>query len=211
MEDNKQNLSDKQSFHQNKKSFEEDYERKRRGLKKYFIKMKGGEQNPTKININEIIWTWCGIFLSICFVFFLDSDFRYITAKHPLLFTSMGASAVLIFGLSDSPYSQPRNVIGGHFFSALSGVTAYQLLPNDPIFAAAIAVSCASTLMFLTKTVHPPGGATALLAVIGSDSLHNLGYWFALTPCVTSTTILVILGVIINNLSEIRKYPRYWW
>ena len=209
--ENIQNTASKQALNKQEPSFEDDYERKRLGFDKYIAKMKGGEISPPRVNITEIVWTWCGIFLSMCFVFFIDSDFKDITARHPLLFTSMGASAVLIFGLPNSEYSQPRNVIGGHFFSALAGVTAYQLLYNEPIFAAAFAVSFASTIMFVTKTLHPPGGATALLAVIGSDSWQNLGYWFALTPCVTSTTILVILGVIINNLSESRKYPRYWW
>jgi len=209
--DNKQNLIDKQSFKHQKKSFEDDYERKRFGFKNYIIKMKGGEPNPQRINITEVVWTWCGIFLSIYIIFYIDSQLRGITSEHPLLFASMGASAVLIFGFPDSPYSQPRSVIGGHFVSALAGVTAYQLFYYEPVLAAAFAVSFASTLMFLTKTIHPPGGATALLAVIGSDDFHNLGYWFVISPCVTSTSILVILGVIINNLSASRKYPQYWW
>ena len=200
----------KKRLRQNASSME-DYERKRIGLKKYLLKMKGGEAVPPREDILSILLAWCGVFISVAFIFYMDSQFRSVTDEHPLLFASMGASAVLIFGLPDSIYSQPRNVVGGHFISALSGVTAYQLLYNEPIFAAAFAVSFALALMFLTRTMHPPGGATALLAVIGSESFQDIGYWFVLTPCVTSTTILVLFGVIINNVSRTKKYPRYWW
>ena len=191
--------------------FHKDGKKKTLILKNYFLKMKGEEKSPPRVSLSEMAWTWCGIFTSMCFIFFIDSNFREITAKYPLLFASIGASAVLIFGLPTSEYSQPRSVIGGHFFSAIAGVTAYRYLKIDPILAAAMAVSLASFLMAVTNTMHPPGGATALLAVIGSEDFHHLGYWFAITPCVTSASILVFLGIIINNLSKERKYPRFWW
>jgi hypothetical protein len=81
-----------------------------------------------------------------------------------------------------SPPAQPRNLVGGHVLSAIVGVAAYQILGQMPWLAAAIAVSTAIALMHLTKTLHPPGGATALIAVIGGDAVHNLGFLYAVIP-----------------------------
>lgn len=180
-------------------------------MKSYFQKMKGGELSPKRPPLSEILCSCLGIMISIGCIFYIDPFFRDITSGLPLLFASIGASAVLVFGAPDSPFSQPRNVIGGHFFSALSGVTAHYLFPEFDIFAVCFAVTGAGVLMFSTKTVHPPGGATALLATLGLYEYHSLGYLFVFTPCTSSAIILCFFGVLINNLSKNRKYPRFWW
>lgn len=91
------------------------------------------------------------------------------------LIGSFGASAVLIYGVPMGELSQPRNLVGGHVISALVGVIAYNLFSFNIPLAAAMAVSCAIAGMLATNTTHPPGGATALIAVIGGDSVHKLG------------------------------------
>jgi CBS-domain-containing membrane protein len=76
--------------------------------------------------------------------------------------------------------------------------------------AAAVAVATAIAAMHTTKTLHPPGGATALIAVIGGDKIHNLGYLYALMPVTAGAAILLIVALIVNNISKTRKYPEFW-
>lgn len=177
----------------------------------YFRKMKGGDPSPPRLPMSEILWACLGIFISIASIFYFDPFFKDFTSGLPLLFASIGASSVLVFGLPESPFSQPRCVIGGHFFSAFAGVTAHYLFPDTPIIAVSLAATGAGALMFITKTIHPPGGATALLATIGMRDFEALGYWFTITPCATSATILCFYGLLINNLAKNRRYPRFWW
>jgi CBS-domain-containing membrane protein len=100
--------------------------------------------------------------------------------------------------------------MGGHFFSALVGVTCYQLV-HPPWLAAALAVSLAIVLMHLLRCLHPPGGATALIAVIGSAKVHALGYLYALVPAALGALIMLLIALITNNLARHRRYPEYWF
>ncbi len=65
--------------------------------------------------------------------------------------------------------------------------------------------------MHATQTLHPPGGATALIAVIGSDKIHALGFWYVLVPVGLGVLIMLIVALIINNIAENRKYPEFWF
>src|SRR5690606_8481484 len=98
------------------------------------------------------------------------------------LIGSFGASAVLVYGVIQSPLAQPRNLIGGHLVSAVTGVSVQLILPDTLWLSAPLAVSLSIVLMQVTKTLHPPGGATALIAVTGSPQLKELGYWYVLSP-----------------------------
>jgi CBS domain-containing membrane protein len=123
------------------------------------------------------------------------------------LIGSFGASSVLVFGVIQSPLAQPRNLIGGHVISALVGVTIYQFLPNVIWITAPLAVAQSIVLMQVTKTLHPPGGATALIAVIGSEKVKALGYWFVLTPVLSGCLVLLVAALIFNNITSNRQYP----
>jgi len=118
-------------------------------------------------------------------------------------------SAVLIYAAIKSPLAQPRNLLGGHTISAIIGVTAYQQIHNTWL-AAALAVSLAIAAMHATKTLHPPGGATALIAFTGSTKIHNLGYLYTLIPAAAGATIMLIIALMVNNLAKNRSYPEYW-
>ncbi len=108
-------------------------------------------------------------------------------------------------------YPQPRNLVGGHIISGLVGVACYQLFGGIIWIAAALAVSIAIATMHITKTLHPPGGATALIAVIGGDKIHSLGYLYAFMPAGAGAFILLIVALLVNNLSKDRRYPEYWF
>ena len=100
--------------------------------------------------------------------------------------TSMGASAVLLFAVPHSSLGQLWNVIGGHLISAAIGVACYQWLPSNGIVAGA-SVGLVIGAMYYTRCIHPPGGATALAAVIGGQNIHALGYQYILTPIAINT------------------------
>ena len=68
-------------------------------------------------------------------------------------------------------------------------------------------VSLSIVLMQITKTLHPPGGATALIAVTGSAELKNLGYWYVVSPVLVGTLILLIVALFFNNITSNRQYP----
>ncbi len=123
-----------------------------------------------------------------------------------LIVPSMGASAVLLFAVPHGRLSQPWALIGGHVFSAFVGVTCQQLVP-EPFLAAGLAVGLAIGLMHVMGCIHPPGGATALAAVIGGPAIHELGYGYVLAPILINTVIIFSVAIIFNYLFPWRRYP----
>ncbi len=176
----------------------------------YFQKMKGSGQSPPKVGVVEILWSWIGSFLGIAAVAITHYKMLDETGLM-MIIGSFGASAVLIYGAVRSPLAQPRNLLGGHILSAIIGVTAFQWLGGTPWLAAAVAVSTSIAVMHLTKTLHPPGGATALIAVIGGQNVHNLGYLYVLMPAALGAIVMLIVALIVNNIPKSRKYPEYWY
>ncbi len=175
----------------------------------FFEKMKGHTQSPPRVGPAEVLWSWLGSFIGIAMVGLIHFKLLDQTALI-MVIGSFGASAVLVYGAIRSPLAQPRNLIGGHVLSAFVGVAAFQLLGGWPWLAAAAAVSISIAVMHLTKTLHPPGGATALIAVIGGSAVHQLGYLYALVPVGLGATIMLIVALVINNIAPGRRYPEFW-
>jgi CBS-domain-containing membrane protein len=125
-----------------------------------------------------------------------------------LIVPSMGASAVLLFAVPHGALSQPWNVLGGHVISASIGVSCALLLP-DPFIAASLAVGLAIGAMYYLRCIHPPGGATALTAVIGGEATHALGYQFVLTPVLLNALVMVLVAVLFNFFFNWRRYPAW--
>ena len=176
----------------------------------YFQKMRGTTKSPPRVSLAEIAWSWLGAFLGILAVAWLNYKFLAGTAQ-VLLIGSFGASAVLIYGAIKSPLAQPRNLLGGHILSALVGVSAYKLFPADLWLAAPLAVATAIAVMHATRTLHPPGGATALIAVIGGAPVHALGYFYALVPVGLGAVIMLAVALLVNNIPKSRSYPEFWF
>lgn len=160
----------------------------------------------TLVDAKEHFWSFIGSFFGIGLIAFLQSKVL-LSQDNVLLIGSFGASSVLVYGAIQSPLSQPRNLIGGHVISALVGVSIQQLLPDLLWLSAPLAVSASIVLMQITKTLHPPGGATALIAIIGSEKIKALGYWYVLSPVLTGVLILFLTAVIFNNMTPERSYP----
>jgi CBS domain-containing membrane protein len=160
----------------------------------------------TIVDKSDIFWTFLGGFFGIGIIGFISS--RYFTLNDNLfLIGSFGASAVLVYGATNSPLAQPRNLVGGHVISAIVGVTVHKLIPGEIWLSSALAVSTAIVMMQITKTVHPRGGATALIANIGSEKIKALGFMYVLSPVFTGVIILLIVALIFNNIPKNRYYP----
>jgi CBS domain-containing membrane protein len=181
-------------------------------LRRHARRIKVIAYRETLIDYQEHFWTFIGAFVGIGLIGWLNQHWLPV-ADAPLLIGSFGASSVLIYGVINSPLAQPRNLLGGHLLSAFIGVTVHRLLPQELWLAAALAVSLSIVGMQVTKTLHPPGGATALIAVIGSPQLKALGYWYLLTPVLVGALILLVVAVIFNNITTTRHYPanKHWY
>lgn len=160
----------------------------------------------TLINYKEHFWSFIGAFTGIGIIAFIQSS-QLSEHENIFLIGSLGASSVLVYGAIQSPLAQPRNLIGGHFISAIIGVTIFKIFPNIIWFTAPLAVSLSIVIMQITKTLHPPGGATALIAIIGSEKIKALGYWYAFSPILSGAIILYLVALIFNNMTPDRQYP----
>lgn len=121
---------------------------------------------------------------------------------------SIAASAVLLFAVPHGALSQPWPVIGGHGCSALIGVTCCLYIPQQQI-AIPLAVGGAVLLMYYLRCIHPPGGATALAAVVGGETVQSLGYFYVLYPVVFSAVVIVVIAIAFNALFKWRRYPAH--
>ncbi len=146
-----------------------------------------------------------GGFLAILLIFHI-SRFFLGAGDMLLIVPSMGASAVLLFAVPHGALSQPWNVLGGHVISAIIGVSSALLIP-EPFIAASLAVGLAIGVMYYLGCIHPPGGATALTAVIGGEATRSLGYQFVLTPVLLNALVMVMVAVLFNYFFKWRRYP----
>jgi CBS-domain-containing membrane protein len=162
-----------------------------------------GMQSHTS-TVEKIVSSMGGM-LGIGLVFLLSAwvtDFQGAMAILP----SMGAAAVLLFSVPHGPLSQPWALLSGNALSALVGVSC--ALAFDNIYlAAGLAVGISIGVMQIARCVHPPGGATALAAVIGGPSIHALGYGYVLMPTLLNCLVLLMVAIIFNYGFSWRRYP----
>ena len=157
------------------------------------------------VGAREAIASGLGGCIAIGTVVYVCSHFVGVESA-ALLVASMGASAVLLFALPHGPLSQPWAVLGGHVLSAVIGVSCARAFA-DPALAAALAVGTAIGAMQVLRCVHPPGGATALSAVVGGPGVHALGMKYVLTPVLLNAVVIVVVAVIFNGLLAGKRYP----
>ena len=169
------------------------------GLARFMHRVLNGSAIQPHVPYRQILFSFLGGFFGIMVLAYLTAESRY-----PLIAAPFGATAVLVFGVPDSPFAQPRNVVGGNFIAALVSVVLVYFFGSKP-WVMALAVATAIQLMQLTKTTHPPGGAVALLGVISHAT-----WSFAVTPILVGSVLIVFCTVIFNNLVPGRPYPKHW-
>lgn len=171
--------------------------------KSYLRKLKGtkvrsGLPHP---KLSDALLSGLGVSIVLSFLAFLTFEF-----KAAILFLPFSASAFIIFALPKAPVAQPRSVIGGHVLSALVGVACYVGL-GQSFWVVGLAGGVVAALMVVTKTWHPPAVCTALIPV-----MTPITNWVWVSyPVGVGAIIVVIIGILYNNLFKDRTYPDFWW
>lgn len=160
----------------------------------------------TLVDPREHFWSFVGAFIGVFSIAYIQS-LSLPSLENIFLIGSFGASAVLVYGAIQSPLAQPRNLVGGHVVSALVGVTVAKFLPDVLWMTAPTAVALSIVAMQITRSLHPPGGATALIAVSGGNKIASLGYLYVLSPVLSGALILLIVALVFNNITKKRHYP----
>ncbi len=159
----------------------------------------GSKIHQPQFSYRQVLFSWLGSFLGIGLLAYLSARSGY-----PLIAAPFGATAVLVFGVPESPLAQPRNVIGGNCIGAIVCITLVHLFGVAP-WVMGLAVATTIKLTQLTKTLHPPAGAVALVGTMSGAS------WpFLLTPVLAGSAIMVLCTVLFNNLVSSRPYPKHW-
>lgn len=166
---------------------------------RYFSKMKGQGKSPLQVNVKDAATGLLGGFITIFTLILLT-----MATSSEWLMAPFGASCVLAFGIWNAPFSQPRNIIGGHLVSSLIGILAYQWFGTTS-WAMGLAVGLAIAVMMLTKTTHPPAGADPIVIMLG-----HMGWGYLLSPVLIGSIVIVVFALIVNNLRRDRAYPTFW-
>ena len=162
---------------------------------------------PYRVSHAERLISAAGTFLGILLILYCSQLFLSGVSTY-LIVASMGASAVLLFAVPHGRLAQPWALLGGHFVSAVIGVSCAKLIP-DIYIASAAAVGIAVGVMYYLHCIHPPGGATALTAVVGGEQVIELGYQYIITPVMLNTLVILLVAVSFNYLFNWRRYPAY--
>lgn len=168
-----------------------------RNLRQYLAKINLGSNHQPRFSLNEILFSYVGSFLGIATLAYLS-----VNSGYPLIAAPFGAAAVLVFAVPNSPLAQPGNLIFGNFLGAVVSVLMVFLFGSEP-WVMALAVATAIKLMQLTKTLHPPGGAVALVGVMSKAEVS-----FIVTPVLLGSIILLFCTIGFNNLMPGRSYPK---
>jgi len=161
--------------------------------------------DPVNLSIKEKSFS----LMACCFVIFIIALLARSLIKdpsYPIVVASMGASAVILFMIPNSPLAQPWPFVGGQMLSAIIGI-ACALNFDETIVAATYATSGSIFAMLLFRCLHPPGAATALAPVMAGDSITSLGYQFVLMPVGLNVLTMLVLAILINRVLMKRNYP----
>ncbi|MFC0476556.1 HPP family protein [Robertmurraya beringensis] len=167
-------------------------------LNVYFNKMKGEARKESKFDYLDSIISVVGVFLAVTIICILAFSSNYSMVIGPL-----GASSILVFAAHNGPLSQPRQVIGGYILSTVTGILIWSIFGKS-LFIIIITLVIVLILMALTKTIHPPAAASALVAINFETG------WGYLIPVLLGIFLLVFVSMLYNNLFPKRQYPKYW-
>lgn len=160
---------------------------------------------PENISTAEKVVSMLGGFISISLIAYISYQFTGAIGA-ALVAPSMGATAVLLFAVPHGRLSQPWPLFVGNLVSACVGVTCFIIVPNV-FLAAGLAVGLAIAFMHILRCIHPPGGATAIAAVIGGPVITDLGYQFVITPILLNVIVIFVIAVVFNSIFPWRRYP----
>jgi len=160
-------------------------------------------QNQTNVSQQERYRAAVGACVGLFFTMLAGRYIGGLAGVNDWAMASLAASALLVFVLPSSPMAQPWAVIGGNVISALIGIACVNLL-DSPIFSAPVAVGLSILCMLALRCLHPPAAAIAMITSLGSIS----GFQYAVFPVLTDSVLLILVGVIYNNLTG-KAYPYF--
>lgn len=178
----------------------------------HFLGYRGEHPQKAMGNLVIAFWSLIGVFCGVLLVAEVSLHVpAFQNHNAPLIVGSFGAAAVLEFCAVESPFAQPRNALFSQLIASVIGVAIAKLFAlnpnaqNKPELAGSLSCAITTTLMVLTNTVHPPAGATALLA---ATELHDVGWWL-IPIMLLGVALMLTVALILNNIQ--RRFPVYWW
>lgn len=126
----------------------------------------------------------------------------YKTVYGVFLLASFGSSMVLLYGYSESPFAQPKNVFFGHLITTAVGLIFLNFVPFPIYIIIPLAVGFGVGLMILLNVTHPPAGGNPIIVIIGSVSFDYL-----LSPVISGSLIIIISAIAINRFILKKTYP----
>ena len=157
--------------------------------------------NAIKNNFNRALYALIFSTVTIGTLSFLSFETPY----GLFLVGSFGSSMVLLFGYSESPFAQPKNVLFGHLVTSIVGVLILKFLPADQFLQIAIAVGLGIFAMILLGVTHPPAGGNPIVIILGAVS-----YDFLLNPIIFGSIIIIVYAIILNRFILKKNYPSGW-
>ena len=165
-------------------------------INRYLAKIDFGSGCQPTYPLKEVLFSYIGSFLGIVVLAELS-----VRSGYPLIAAPFGAAAVLVFAVPKVALAQPRNLIFGNLLGAIVSVVMVSIFGSEP-WVMALAVATAIKLMQLTRTLHPPGGAVALVGVLDNAKVN-----FIFTPVLSGSIVLLLCTIVFNNLIPSRSYP----
>lgn len=154
--------------------------------------------NQPYFSYRQILMCWLGSFLSIATLTYLS-----IHTNYPLIAAPFGATAVILYAIPESPLAQPRNVILGNCIGAIVCVTFVQCFGTAP-WVIALSVATAIKAMQMTRTLHPPGGAVALVG-----AMNGASWTYLFTPVLAGSLIMVLCTIAFHRVATRRPSPKF--
>jgi CBS-domain-containing membrane protein len=158
-----------------------------------------GQGRRVSVHAAHLLRAGIGAFVAVAAVGWLAQ-----ASHQPWILGSFGATCVLLFGFPDGPFSQPRNIIGGHLLTTLTGLLFLKLCGPGWLPMAA-ATACALMLMIQTHSVHPPAGSNPVIVFMAQP-----GWTFLLMPTLAGACLLVLIGWLYWRVMQRKKWPASW-
>lgn len=167
---------------------------------KLIRKFIGGQQTPPlRSDLNKIIVSSVVVGLVIAGLTYLDREIGTL-----LLLGTFGATTFIVFTYPDSPFAQPRNVLGAHIIGATMGLLCLQFI-GPQWWSLGIAVGLTVALMKFLGVVHPPATSNSIVVF-----LTNPTWLFLVCPTIAGALIIVVLALFYHNMTRENNWPNYW-
>ena len=159
----------------------------------------GQEKPPARSDLKKIFISSLAVGLVIAGLTYVDREIGTL-----VLLGTFGATTFIVFAYPDSPFAQPRNVLGAHIIGATMGLLSLKFI-GPQWWSLGIAVGLTVALMKLLRVVHPPATSNPIVVF-----LTNPTWFFLLCPTIAGALIIVVLALFYHNMSRESNWPTYW-